>query len=203
MSTVAQESLTREGFEASHDQTVRTEIETFRERASAFLAGQITEGDFRPFRLKHGIYGQRQAGVQMVRCKIPTGMLTVAPDRAAGSRRRRVRRRQVPPHHPAEYSISLRAAGPYGRPDALARRCRADQSRGLLQHGAQRDHLPLGRSRAERSFRRPPVRAEDRLRFPAQGSDRESAAQSSNSPSTAAPTRIARNWGSTTSGCAR
>ena len=77
MSTVAQESLTREGFEALHDQTVRTEIETFRERAAAFLAGQISENDFRPFRLKHGIYGQRQAGVQMVRCKIPTGMLTV------------------------------------------------------------------------------------------------------------------------------
>jgi sulfite reductase beta subunit-like hemoprotein len=77
MSTVAQESLTREGFEASHEQTVRTEIETFRERAAAFLAGQISENEFRPFRLKHGIYGQRQAGVQMVRCKIPTGMLTV------------------------------------------------------------------------------------------------------------------------------
>ena len=78
MSTIAQEDLTREVFETSHDQTVRTEIETFRERAAAFLAGQISDADFRPFRLKHGIYGQRQAGVQMVRCKIPTGMLTVA-----------------------------------------------------------------------------------------------------------------------------
>src|SRR6266542_671769 len=77
MSTIAaQESLTREQFEVEHDQTVRTEIETFRERAAAFLAGQITENEFRPFRLKHGIYGQRQAGVQMVRCKIPTGLLT-------------------------------------------------------------------------------------------------------------------------------
>src|SRR5690242_17257442 len=75
-STIAQASLTREQFEIQHDQTVRTEIETFRERAAAFLAGQISENDFRPFRLKHGIYGQRQAGVQMVRCKIPSGLLT-------------------------------------------------------------------------------------------------------------------------------
>ncbi len=76
MSTLAQEQVAREQFEAVHDHTVRTEIETFRERAEAFLAGNITENDFRPFRLKHGIYGQRQAGVQMVRCKIPTGLLS-------------------------------------------------------------------------------------------------------------------------------
>src|SRR5436190_13094822 len=78
MSTIAQESLTRDVFEVAHDRTIRTEIDTFRERAAAFLAGQISDNDFRPFRLKHGIYGQRQAGVQMVRCKIPTGMMTVA-----------------------------------------------------------------------------------------------------------------------------
>jgi sulfite reductase beta subunit-like hemoprotein len=76
MSTLAQDQATREQFEVEHDQTVRAEIETFRERAEAFLAGEITENDFRPFRLKHGIYGQRQAGVQMVRCKIPTGLLS-------------------------------------------------------------------------------------------------------------------------------
>jgi sulfite reductase beta subunit-like hemoprotein len=63
-------------FEIEHDRTVRQEIETFRERAAKFLAGEITENEFRPFRLKHGIYGQRQSGVQMVRCKIPSGMLT-------------------------------------------------------------------------------------------------------------------------------
>src|SRR5271157_1875170 len=63
-------------FEIQYDGTVRGEIETFRFRADQFLAGQITEDQFRPFRLKHGIYGQRQAGVQMVRCKIPGGLLT-------------------------------------------------------------------------------------------------------------------------------
>src|SRR5471032_1661897 len=66
----------REQLEIQHDRTVREEIETFRIKATAFLAGEITEDAFRPFRLKHGIYGQRQPGVQMVRCKIPGGLLT-------------------------------------------------------------------------------------------------------------------------------
>src|ERR1044071_9943235 len=70
--------LQREALENQHDRTVREEIETFRKKADSFLAGEITENDFRPFRLKHGIYGQRQQGVQMVRCKIPSGLLTSA-----------------------------------------------------------------------------------------------------------------------------
>src|SRR5579871_6552401 len=76
MSTVVQEDLQRAQLEQQHDRTVREEIETFRRTSQAFLAGEMTEDDFRPFRLKHGIYGQRQAGVQMVRCKIPGGLLT-------------------------------------------------------------------------------------------------------------------------------
>ena len=66
----------RQDLEIEHDRVVREEIETFRVRSQAFLAGEIDENQFRPFRLKHGIYGQRQAGVQMVRCKIPGGLLT-------------------------------------------------------------------------------------------------------------------------------
>src|SRR5260370_5340961 len=68
----------REKLENQHDQTVREEIETFRTKAMSFLAGEIADADFRPFRLKHGIYGQRQPGGQMVRCKIPSGLLTAA-----------------------------------------------------------------------------------------------------------------------------
>ena len=66
----------RQQLENKHDKTVREEIEVFRTKAMAFLAGEIAEAEFRPFRLKHGIYGQRQQGVQMVRCKIPGGLLT-------------------------------------------------------------------------------------------------------------------------------
>ena len=68
----------REQFEAEHQSVVRTEIETFRAKAAEFLAGAIPEDAFRPFRLKHGIYGQRQPGVQMVRCKVPSGLATAA-----------------------------------------------------------------------------------------------------------------------------
>ena len=70
--------LTGEEFEAAHQSVVRQEIEVFRAKAAEFLAGAIPEDQFRPFRLKHGIYGQRQPGVQMVRCKIPSGTLTAA-----------------------------------------------------------------------------------------------------------------------------
>jgi sulfite reductase beta subunit-like hemoprotein len=77
MSTLLEPALSqREEFELQHDQTVRQEIETFRVKAESFLAGEISEDQFRPFRLKHGIYGQRQQGVQMVRCKIPSGLAT-------------------------------------------------------------------------------------------------------------------------------
>src|SRR5437899_8720232 len=79
MSAFAEESLSsREDLENQYDRTVRDEIEIFRTKSQAFLAGEISENDFRPYRLKHGIHGQRQAGVQMVRCKIPTGLLTAA-----------------------------------------------------------------------------------------------------------------------------
>src|SRR5437763_4366927 len=78
MSTYIDEALSeREVLENKYNKTVREEIETFRAKSREYLDGAITDNDFRPYRLKHGIYGQRQAGVQMVRCKIPTGMLTV------------------------------------------------------------------------------------------------------------------------------
>ncbi|MDQ1473963.1 MAG: sulfite reductase hemoprotein beta-component [Bryobacterales bacterium] len=66
----------RDEFNQQHDQTVRTEIEAFREKAADFLAGKITDDDFRPYRLRFGCYGQRQAGVQMMRTKVPGGMMT-------------------------------------------------------------------------------------------------------------------------------
>lgn len=77
MPSTTQEGLTqREELELQYDRTVREEIEIFRQKSQAFLNGEVSEDDFRPFRLKHGIYGQRQPGVQMVRCKIPGGLMT-------------------------------------------------------------------------------------------------------------------------------
>src|SRR5579884_94693 len=65
-----------EHTEAEYDRIVRDDIELFRTQANKFLRGELTDDQFRPFRLRRGIYGQRQPGVQMVRTKIPGGMLT-------------------------------------------------------------------------------------------------------------------------------
>src|SRR5271170_1336425 len=62
--------------EQQYDNTVREDIELFRNQANQFLAGQITDDQFRAFRLRRGVYGQRQQGVQMIRTKIPGGLLT-------------------------------------------------------------------------------------------------------------------------------
>jgi sulfite reductase beta subunit-like hemoprotein len=62
--------------ELAYDQTVRADIEKFRESSEAFLAGQLTDDEFRAVRLRRGIYGQRQPNVHMVRTKVPGGAVT-------------------------------------------------------------------------------------------------------------------------------
>ncbi|MCU1327253.1 MAG: nitrite/sulfite reductase, hemoprotein beta-component, ferrodoxin domain protein [Bryobacterales bacterium] len=66
----------RTELDRQHDRVVREEIEAFRVKAAEYQAGAITEDDFRGYRLRFGCYGQRQPGVQMVRTKVPGGMLT-------------------------------------------------------------------------------------------------------------------------------
>jgi sulfite reductase beta subunit-like hemoprotein len=68
--------------EQQYDATVRADIELFRNQSNQFLAGQITDDQFRAFRLRRGVYGQRQQGVQMIRTKIPGGLLTADQMRA-------------------------------------------------------------------------------------------------------------------------
>lgn len=55
---------------------IRKEIDVYETELRRVQAGQMPEKVFLEFRLRHGIYGQRQDGVQMVRIKIPLGMLT-------------------------------------------------------------------------------------------------------------------------------
>lgn len=52
------------------------EIETFEEEVKRLQAGDTPVEVFKPFRLQHGIYGQRQPDVQMIRIKIPFGGMT-------------------------------------------------------------------------------------------------------------------------------
>ncbi len=52
------------------------DVDEFEQGLKAFLDGRMSEERFTPFRLQMGIYGQRQEGVQMVRIKLPGGVLT-------------------------------------------------------------------------------------------------------------------------------
>jgi sulfite reductase beta subunit-like hemoprotein len=65
-------------IEQEYDSTVRADIELFRTQAASLLSGEITDDQLRPHRLRRGIYSQRQAGVQMIRTKVPGGLLTAA-----------------------------------------------------------------------------------------------------------------------------
>jgi sulfite reductase (ferredoxin) len=56
--------------------SILEEIETFESEVARLQAGDVSADIFKPFRLQHGIYGQRQAGVNMVRIKIPFGGLS-------------------------------------------------------------------------------------------------------------------------------
>jgi sulfite reductase beta subunit-like hemoprotein len=52
------------------------EFDDFDTESTRYLHGQLVEEDFIKFRLRQGVYGQRQADVQMVRVKLPMGGVT-------------------------------------------------------------------------------------------------------------------------------
>ncbi|MCH7923640.1 MAG: hypothetical protein IH975_11490, partial [Nitrospinae bacterium] len=54
---------------------IEREIQIFEVEIERLKRGKISEEHFKHFRLNHGIYGQRQPGVHMVRVKIPSGLL--------------------------------------------------------------------------------------------------------------------------------
>jgi sulfite reductase beta subunit-like hemoprotein len=134
-------------LEQEYDSTVREDIELFRSQSQEFLAGNLTADEFRPFRLRRGIYGQRQEGVQMIRTKIPGGLLTSAQmrqmaavaDFCAGSKGHLTTRQNMQYHFVPLAQV----------PDAL--HLLADM-RGLLQHGSQRDSVPAGGHPSGRAF---------------------------------------------------
>ena len=81
----AVQSRSQEAVAAEYDATVRADIDLFGSYAEKYLAGQLSDDDFRAQRLRRGVYSQRQTGVHMIRTKIPGGMLTAAQlDQLAG-----------------------------------------------------------------------------------------------------------------------
>jgi sulfite reductase beta subunit-like hemoprotein len=55
---------------------ISQEFDDFDNEAEKFLAGDTPETEFIGFRLKQGVYGQRQPDVQMIRVKLPFGGIT-------------------------------------------------------------------------------------------------------------------------------
>ena len=55
---------------------IEREFDDFDNEAESFLAGELEENQFIGFRLKQGVYGQRQPDVQMIRIKLPFGGVT-------------------------------------------------------------------------------------------------------------------------------
>jgi sulfite reductase (ferredoxin) len=55
---------------------LQREYDDFKTEATKFLAGDTEEDEFIKFRLKQGVYGQRQPDVQMIRVKLPFGGIT-------------------------------------------------------------------------------------------------------------------------------
>jgi sulfite reductase beta subunit-like hemoprotein len=52
------------------------EFDDFDTESTRYLGGTLQEDDFIKFRLKQGVYGQRQPDVQMIRVKLPMGGVT-------------------------------------------------------------------------------------------------------------------------------
>ena len=55
---------------------MESEVQRFEAESALFQSGEQDNLVFTPFRLRQGVYGQRQADVQMIRVKIPGGILT-------------------------------------------------------------------------------------------------------------------------------
>jgi len=55
---------------------LQREYDDFKTESTRYLAGDTPEDEFIKFRLKQGVYGQRQPDVQMIRVKLPFGGIT-------------------------------------------------------------------------------------------------------------------------------
>lgn len=65
---------------AENSQTIipfmEDEIQRFDAEVDRFRTGELDNTVFTPFRLRQGVYGQRQADVQMIRVKLPGGIIS-------------------------------------------------------------------------------------------------------------------------------
>ncbi len=79
--TVRQEDIHQESMKLAQSSKgiipyMDEEIVNLEDEIRAFRAGEREATQFMPFRLRQGVYGQRQPDAQMIRVKIPGGILT-------------------------------------------------------------------------------------------------------------------------------
>jgi sulfite reductase beta subunit-like hemoprotein len=84
-----QENIHQESLELSKSSTsiipfMDEESVRLEEESAKFEAGEQDNAEFTPFRLKQGVYGQRQSDVQMIRVKVPGGIVTTEAMQALG-----------------------------------------------------------------------------------------------------------------------
>ena len=77
----SQEEIYRESLELAPTAPgvvpfLESEVQRFEAESARYQSGEQDNLQFTPFRLRQGVYGQRQADVQMIRVKIPGGILT-------------------------------------------------------------------------------------------------------------------------------
>ena len=161
--------------------------------------GEMTPDQWRAFRLVRGTYGQRQAAdAQMLRVKIPQGVITSAQLAGARRRRRAILAAVRPHHHAPEHPVPFRQAARRRAGDAPARRRGPHDARGVRQFGAQHHDLPVRRRRGRRALRRHAVRRGDDALSAAASAQLDAAAQVQDRVRRAAPT-ITRSSRSTIS----
>ena len=61
-------------YDAIDQQIVNERVDQYRDQTNRYLAGELSEDEFRPLRLQNGLYIQRQA--PMLRIAVPYGMLS-------------------------------------------------------------------------------------------------------------------------------
>jgi sulfite reductase (ferredoxin) len=63
-------------FSSNVSPEAQVDILDLEQKIGIFTQGDVSDDAFRKFRLARGVYGQRQAGVQMIRIKLPYGRIT-------------------------------------------------------------------------------------------------------------------------------
>ena len=86
---ISQEEIHQESMRLSRSSKgvipyMEGEVVILEEEIRAFRAGERDNSQFMPFRLRQGVYGQRQVDSQMLRVKIPGGILTAEALEALG-----------------------------------------------------------------------------------------------------------------------